>query len=115
MPHKKHDIDAAGAHPGRLASLIATLLIGKHKPSYEFHVDHGDRVVVKNVEKVVFTGKKLAYKEYRHHTMHPGGLKATPAKQLLEQNPAAVIRHAVAKMLPKNKFRAVRLQRLSFK
>lgn len=112
--HKKHIIDATGGRPGRLATQIAILLMGKNKPTYAPHLDRGDRVVVTNVDKIVFSGKKLAQKEYRHHTMHPGGLKTEPAKKMVQERPADAVRHAVAKMLPKNKLRSNRLLRLSF-
>lgn len=111
---KKNVLDATGARPGRLASEIARLLMGKHKVSYIAYRDMGDRVIITNVDKIVFSGKKLAQKEYRHHTMHPGGLKSMPAEKMLKEDPAEVIRHAVAKMLPKNKMRTNRLRRLSF-
>lgn len=114
MNRKKHIIDAAGLAPGRLASKIAGLLMGKHKVSYVLHLDKGDKVVVTNAAKIFFTGKKLEQKEYRHHSMHPGGLKETPAKKVMLENPEEVIRHAVARMIPKNKHRTNRLKRLTF-
>lgn len=111
---KIHEIDAAGAAPGRIATAIASLLIGKHKATFTPHLDQGDKVVVKNAAQVVFTGKKLLQKEYKHHSMHPGGLKAIPAKKVLTERPEEIIRHAVWKMLPRNKHRDARLKRLSF-
>lgn len=111
---KKHILDATGEAPGRFATKIATLLMGKHKVSYVLNRDMGDSVRVINADKVVFTGKKLVQKEYRHHTMHPGGLKETPAKKVMTENPEEIIRHAVAKMIPKNKHRTNRLKRLMF-
>ena len=110
----KHEIDAAGGQPGRLATRIATLLMGKNKPAYVPHMDMGDRVVVTNANQLFFTGKKLEQKQYRHHSMHPGGLKEIPAKKIAAEDPEEIIRHAVAKMLPKNKLRTQRLRRLSF-
>lgn len=112
---KTIEIDATGAKPGRLATKIATILIGKHKPSYEPHVDGGDKVTVLNPGGIVLTGKKIDQKVLRHHSMHPGGLKEIPVKKLLKENPAEIIRRAVEKMLPKNKLRDARLNRLSFK
>ncbi len=112
--HHKQEIDATGQAPGRLATRIAALLMGKHKPTYELHIDKGDKVVVSNADKIVFTGKKIEQKMYRHHSMHPGGLKEIPAKKMLEDR-REVIRHAVEKMLPKNKLRAGRMNRLHFK
>ena len=114
ITHGKYEIDAAGKQPGRLATEIARLLMGKHKPTYSPHIDEGSKVVVMNADKVVFTGKKIEQKEYRPHSMHPGGLKETPAKKVIKENPEEVIRHAVEKMLPKNKHRSNRLKRLSF-
>jgi len=115
MAHKKHEIDATAQHPGRLATQIAMFLMGKHKVTYDPHIDNGDKVIITNVDKVVFTGKKLEQKEYRHHSMHPGGLKEAPAKRVIKQDPTKVITLAVVKMLPKNKFRTNRMKRLSFK
>lgn len=114
IKHHKMEIDAAGQSPGRLATKIATILMGKHKVSYETHLDKGDKVVISNVDRIVFTGKKLDQKVYRHHSMHPGGLKETPAKQMI-QDPKEVIRLAVMKMLPKNKLRTNRMKRIHFK
>lgn len=113
--HGKYIIDAAGQRPGRLATAIAQLLMGKNKPDYEPRVDRGGRVVVENVGQMVFSGKKADKKIYRHHTMYPGGLKEVPAKKMLREEPGEVLRHAVAKMLPKNKFRVDRLKRLAIK
>lgn len=114
MSHKKVEIDAAGQTPGRLATKIATILQGKHKASFEPHIDRGDKVVISNADKIIFTGKKLVQKVYRHHSMHPGGLKETPAKQMMKDT-KEVIRLAVEKMLPKNKFRTNRMKRIQFK
>ncbi|MBI5729241.1 MAG: 50S ribosomal protein L13 [Candidatus Magasanikbacteria bacterium] len=113
--HGKYVIDAAGTRPGRLATAIARLLMGKNKPDYELHVDRGGKVVVSNISQMVFSGKKLDQKLYRHHTMYPGGLKEIPAKKIFKENPAEILRQAVAKMLPKNKFRTNRLKRLAIK
>jgi large subunit ribosomal protein L13 len=115
IKRKKHELDATNQAPGRLATQIATLLSGKHKASFVAHRDMGDKVVVINADKILFTGKKLEQKEFLHHTMHPGGLKRTPVKKVMTEKPEDVIRHAVVKMLPKNKLREPRLLRLSFK
>jgi large subunit ribosomal protein L13 len=112
---KKHEIDATNQSPGRLATKIAGLLLGKHKVRFDPSMDCGDKVVVLNAKDLRFTGKKLDQKEYKHHSMHPGGLKAIPAKKLLAERPEEIIRQAVVKMLPKNKHRDIRMQRLSFK
>lgn len=113
--HGKHVIDATGLRPGRLATKIALLLMGKNKVSYQPHIDEGSKVLVENVSKMVFSGKKIDQKVFRHHTMHPGGLKEAPAKKVFTENPEKVLELAVAKMLPKNKFRTNRLKRLTFK
>lgn len=115
MTRKKIEIDAAGMAPGRLATRVATILMGKHKVGYEPRLDQGDKVVILNLEKIEFTGKKLEQKFYRHHSLHPGGLKEIPAKKIMKENPKKIVLHAVAKMLPKNKLRDGRLLRISFK
>ncbi|MFM7083919.1 MAG: 50S ribosomal protein L13 [Hyphomicrobium sp.] len=93
-------IDAQGLVVGRLASLIATRLKGKHKPSYTPHVDCGDNIVVVNAEKVVFTGNKTEDKLYHRHTGYPGGIKITTPRRLFEGKfPDRVIYKAVERML----------------
>ena len=95
-------IDAEGVVVGRLATFIAMRLRGKHLPTYTPHVDLGDYVVVTNVDKVVFTGKKNTDKVYYRHTGHPGGIKSTtPAKVLGGRFPERVLEKAVERMLPK--------------
>jgi len=95
-------IDAEGVVVGRLATFIANRLRGKHLPTYTPHVDSGDYVVVTNVDKVVFTGKKTTDKIYYRHTGHPGGVKeTTPAKVLAGRFPERVLEKAVERMLPK--------------
>ena len=96
-------VDLEGKTVGRAASEIATLLRGKHKPTFTPHVDTGDFVVCINADKVVFTGNKLEQKNYYHHSGYPGGLKSITAKDLLEKDPTAVMQAAVKGMLPKNK------------
>lgn len=115
MSRHTHTIDATGQAPGRLATKIATLLIGKHKVDYTPRLDNGDKVVVTNADKIVFTGKKLDQKIYRHHSNYPGGLKEIPAKKLMRDKPQEIIRLAVIKMVPKNQLRDLRMRRLSFK
>lgn len=95
-------VDANGKTLGRLASVIASRLRGKHKPIYTPHVDTGDFVIVVNVGKVVLTGRKLDDKMYHHHSGYPGGLKSISAGKLLQLRPEDVLRHAVQGMLPKN-------------
>lgn len=96
-------VDAQGQVLGRLASRIAHILQGKHKPTYTPHLDTGDFVVVINAEKIVLTGKKPAQKKYKHYSGYPGGLKEVPAEELLKRKPTQVLRLAVRRMLPKNK------------
>ncbi|GAA6059639.1 hypothetical protein JCM10212_004142 [Sporobolomyces blumeae] len=105
-------VDAQDQVLGRMATRIAIVLMGKHKPIYDPANDCGDYVVVKNAAKVKVTGKKADQKLYRHHTMFPGGLKEIPYKRMLEQKPEEIIRRAVSGMLPKNRLRQKRLDRL---
>lgn len=105
-------LDAEGQTLGRLATRIATILTGKHKPTFTPHMDMGDFVIVVNAEKVHLTGKKTTDKVYKHHSQWPGGLKETVAKDMLERFPTRVIETAVKGMLPNNKLRSVRLQNL---
>lgn len=95
-------VDATGIPLGRLATRVATILRGKHKPQYTPHVDTGDYVVVINAEKVRLTGNKLRQKVYRRHSGHPGGLKEVSAEKLLAERPELVVEKAVKGMLPKN-------------
>ena len=96
-------IDAEGQILGRLATTVATMLRGKHKPEYTPHVDCGDNVVIINAEKVELSGNKWSDKEYVRHTGYPGGQRFTPAETMLKKNPIGVIEHAVRGMLPKNR------------
>ena len=112
MQRTHHTIDATGKVIGRLSTQIAVLLMGKHKPTFEAHIDAGDFVRVTNISKVLFTGKKLDQKELIHHSWHPGGIKRVPLKRVMEVNPRKVLAHAVAKMLPRNTHRAARMVRL---
>ncbi|WP_375550210.1 50S ribosomal protein L13 [Oceanicaulis alexandrii] len=96
-------IDAEGAVVGRLAAYIATRLRGKHRPEFTPHVDTGDHVVVINADKVVFTGRKFQDKRYYRHTGHPGGIKETSPRKVLEGRfPERVVEMAVKRMLPKD-------------
>jgi large subunit ribosomal protein L13 len=95
-------VDAEGKILGRLASRIAAILRGKHKPTFTPHVDGGDFVVVVNAEKVRLTGRKLHEKVYYWHSGYPGGIKSATAAQMLERKPEWVIQKAVQRMLPKN-------------
>lgn len=95
-------VDAEGKTLGRLASQIAHVLRGKHKPTYSPHMDMGDHIVVINASKVHLTGRKAEQKVYHRHTGYPGGLKTTPYERVLEKHPDRIIRKAVWGMLPNN-------------
>ncbi|MEM8935108.1 MAG: 50S ribosomal protein L13 [Pseudomonadota bacterium] len=95
-------IDAEGLVVGRLASVIATRLRGKHKPTYTPHVNCGDNIVVVNADKVVFTGRKLTDKKFYWHTGHPGGIKERTMDKILGgKHPERVLMKAVERMMPK--------------
>ncbi len=96
-------VDVEGKTLGRIATKIATILMGKHRPQYTPHVDTGDFVVVINAEKFVVTGRKMDNKMYYRASGYPGGLKETPLAELLEKKPAEALRLAVRRMLPKTK------------
>lgn len=96
-------VDAEGEPLGRLASRVAYILRGKHKPEFTPHVDCGDYVVIINAEKIKLTGKKGEQKTFYKYTGYPGGLKKLTYKELLEFNPEKAITLAVKRMLPKNK------------
>jgi len=103
VERKWHLVDAEGQTLGRLASEVASLLRGKHKPEFTPHVDTGDFVVVINADKIVLTGKKLQQKNYYRHSGYLGGLKTTPAHIMIKQKPAKMVELAVYGMLPKNR------------
>jgi large subunit ribosomal protein L13 len=117
-------VDAEGQVVGRLAVKLATILMGKHKPTYTPHVDTGDYIVVINAEKVRFGGRKMAHpthanftakmvsKIYDHYTGYPGGHKLIPAAEMLERKPEEILRLAVRRMLPKNKLGRHMLKKL---
>ncbi len=96
-------VDADGKILGRMATKIATILMGKHKPIYTAHVDTGDFVVVVNAEKIVTSGNKAGSKEYDHYTGYPSGRKIVSFEEMMEKQPEKVIELAVRRMLPKNK------------
>jgi len=96
-------VDAEGKTLGRLASQVAAILRGKHKPTFTPHVDCGDFVIVINAEKVRLTGKKMTQKIYRRHSGYPGGLKEIAAKDLLRTRPTRAVELAVKGMLPHNR------------
>lgn len=99
-------VDAEGHNLGRLASEVAKLLRGKHKPNFTPHVDCGDNVVVINAEKINLTGNKLEDKTYIRHTGYPGGQRSLTAKVMMAKNPSRVVEKAIKGMLPKNKLGA---------
>ncbi len=99
-------VDAEGQTLGRLASKVAKLLRGKHKPNFTPHVDCGDNVVIINAEKITLSGNKWNDKTYSRYTGYPGGQRFTSAKELLEKNPGRIVEKAVKGMLPKNRLGA---------
>jgi large subunit ribosomal protein L13 len=105
-------VDATGLVVGRLASVVALRLRGKHKPTYTPHVDVGDFVIVVNAEKIHVTGKKLDEKMVRWHTGYPGGLKERTLREQLERRPTEVVRKAVKGMLPKNRLASAQIRKL---
>ena len=102
LSHQWFVIDAADVVLGRLASHAATLLRGKHKPTFAAHMDNGDFVIIINAEKVALTGSKLAQKQAYRHSGYPGGLTATSYAELMEKNPGRAVEKAIRGMLPKN-------------
>lgn len=105
-------VDASEAPLGRVATQVATLLTGKGKPTFTKHIDTGDYVIVINTKNIQVTGKKLDDKMYYRHSHFPGGLKEINLKDQLEKDPTAALIHAVRGMLPVNKLRDARLERL---
>ena len=103
IQRKWYVVDATGQVLGRLATRVATILRGKHKPIFSPHLDVGDHVVVINAEKVQFTGRKLKDKLYQWHTGYIGGLKEVNAETMLRTHPDRVVEWAVEGMLPKNR------------
>ncbi len=95
-----YEIDASNAVVGRLASIIAKILRGKNKATFTPHMDNGDFVVVKNIEKIKFTGKKFKDKKYYKHTGYPGGIKETTPEKLYDKKPGETLKLAVKRMLP---------------
>lgn len=96
-------VDAKNEVLGRLASQVAKMIRGKHKPNYTPHIDCGDNVIVINADQVRLTGKKWTDKEYVHYTGHPGGKRTRTPNDLMEKDPTRIIQKAVYGMLPKNK------------
>ena len=106
-------VDAEGQSLGRLASKVAKLLRGKHKPSFTPHVDCGDNVIVINAEKVNLTGKKWTEKSYIRHTGYPGGQRSLTANEMFGKDPARLVEKSVKGMLPKNKLGATLFRNLN--
>ncbi|HET9941787.1 MAG TPA: 50S ribosomal protein L13 [Terriglobia bacterium] len=109
---KWYVIDASDQVLGRIATKAATILSGKHRPHYAPFLVTGDHVVIINAEKLRLTGQKRETKVYRWHTLYPGGLREAKVSNLIESDPARIIREAVLGMLPKNKLRKRLVQRL---
>ena len=106
-------IDASGLVVGRLASIAALRLRGKHKPSYTPHVDDGDNVIIVNAAKAVFTGRKREQKVYYHHTGYIGGIKERTAKQIMDGRfPERILEKAIERMLPRGPLGRVQLSNL---
>ena len=105
-------VDAEGKNLGRLATQIATILRGKHKPSFSPSMDVGDFVIVVNAEKVTVTGNKMAAKKYYRHSLYPGGLTEVTLEEMLKKHPTRVISHAVRGMLPKNRLGRQQIKKL---
>ena len=107
-----HIIDASDKVLGRLATQIAVLLMGKHKPIFSRHLDTGDFVVVINAEKIRVTGNKTKQKLYHRHSGYPGGLKSISLERMMQTHPTRVIEHAVKGMLPHTRLGAKMMKRL---
>lgn len=105
-------VDAAGQRLGRLATQVAAVLRGKHKPTYTPHIDSGDYVIVINADKIELTGNKLSDKMYYRHSQYPGGLKKRSAGEMLAKSPKKVIELAVRGMLPHNRLGRRQLRKL---
>ena len=112
LTHDWYLVDASNYNLGRLATLAATYLMGKHKVQFSAHLDCGDNVVIINAANVKVTGNKLEDKKYYRHSGYPGGIKEIDLATLLQNNPAKVIEHAIAGMLPKNRLQDERMRRL---
>jgi large subunit ribosomal protein L13 len=103
VQHQWHHIDAEGKVLGRMATEIASILMGKHRPEYTPHTDTGDYVIVTNAEKIVMTGDKAAQKQMITYVYYPGGQKRETYASLMQRHPERVVEHAITRMLPKNR------------
>ncbi|MFH1790073.1 MAG: 50S ribosomal protein L13 [bacterium] len=113
--NNKYSFDASQEPLGRFATKVASILIGKNSPDYIPHRDNDNRVVITNYDKLIITGKKIEQKVYTSYSGYPGGLKKAKMKVLMKDNPKKIIYNAISRMLPKNKLRQERLNRISFK
>ncbi|SEQ39685.1 50S ribosomal protein L13 [Neolewinella agarilytica] len=107
-----HVIDAEGEIVGRLASKVATVLRGKHKPDFTPHFDNGDHVIIVNCDKVRFTGEKFTDKEYLRHTGYPGGQRKATPRDLMARKPERILEMAIKGMLPKTKLGRAQIKKL---
>ena len=105
-------VDASGQILGRMATKIATVLMGKHRPQYTPHIDTGDYVVVTNASKIEMTGRKLDHKMQMNYSGYPGGLKATPYREVMKKHPERIVEEAVRRMLPKGRLGRQMIQKL---
>jgi large subunit ribosomal protein L13 len=112
LPQRWLVIDATDQVVGRLATRIATILRGKHRPEYTPHLDTGEFVVVINAAKVRFTGKKMQTKTYQWYTHHPGGQRTVSAKELLAKHPERILLEAVRRMVPRNRLGRAQMTKL---
>ena len=112
IEHQWFVVDAAGVPLGRLSSLVARLLMGKHKPTWAPHIDTGDFVIVVNAEKSVLTGRKEEQKVYYHHSGYPGGMKKETAADRRRRRPSKLVEEAVWGMLPKTRLGRKQLKKL---
>ena len=112
IKREKHAIDASGKILGRLATEVATILMGKNKPQFVPYLDTGDFVVVTNASKVKVTGKKMKDKTYTRHSGYPGGLKVETFDKMLARKPEYIIEHAVKGMLPHNRLGSQMIKKL---
>ena len=108
------EIDATGAVVGRLATVVSKIIRGKNKTTYTPHMDHGDFVVIKNVDQIKFTGNKFQNKKYYRHTGYPGGIKEITPEKLSEKKPSEVLKLAVKRMLPSGALGKKQLTKLKF-
>ncbi len=112
IQRKWYVVDAEGMVLGRLATQVASILRGKHKPTYTPHVDTGDYVIILNADKVVLTGNKLDQKIYYRHTGYPGGLRETTARNMIAKKPEFVVQEAIRGMLPHNSLGRAMIKKL---